>query len=113
MPVKVAMGRESLLWEGKPDERSLHAREEGVLCMLRKIALREATTQAMACPLPTEVTKDTRHPQRATSMCGKLLEICFRIRAQSDSVFRTDSPQSCQGVKTLAAQCRETLFADR
>ena len=55
MPVKVAMGRESLLWEGKPDERALHAREEGVLCMLRKIALREATTQAMACPLPVRL----------------------------------------------------------
>jgi hypothetical protein len=48
-------------------------------------------------------------PRAPTSLCGKLLETCCRILAQSDRVCRTDYGAFWRGCLSAAAGCRETL----
>src|SRR2546427_11573106 len=46
-----------------------------------------------------------------TSTFGKLLSGCFRIRPQSDMVFRTDLPDCAGGIKRAQPRVGKHLFA--
>src|SRR5712691_7564815 len=81
--------------------------------MPRKIALREATTQAIAYTLPKEGTKATRHPQRAHQHVRKTPRGLFSYtRAIRQSFSNGFSPILTGGQAPRAPVSKTTCLPD-